>query len=273
MLITPFFVYLHNAKTGGTFVTRMLQELADRNPGFPVEQPPGLKHCGRKRIPEAHSELPVVTNLRYLMDHYISRYEFRWWTRDNFFNRDAVEARYPNFPDLNFRDFMFAFSDWSLRDIKRKKALHLDACDVGVNSYAVAQLLGLGSFRFWERQDGFSDDKLQRKFSDCSFLRTHNLNRDLTDYVDSFSLDSSGPLDTAFILESGKVLPVLGGRGEDARSWESYFDDELVDLVLRKDRLLLRVQPWLLEEFPAGSDLRLQEIIREKQSAVTRMGG
>ena len=264
MIITPHFVYLHYPKTGGTFVTRMLHEMKQHNPGFSLSEPKGLKHSGRRRIPEAHAELPVVTNIRYLLDHYVSRYEFRWWTRPGFF-RPEIKDDYPAFPDLDFHQFMQAFCDWRYRPIPADKAAQLNHSDIGVNTRAITRIVGVKNNIVLKKQDKMSNARVRELFEGIHFLKSHQLNQDLAELIQAFGKAEGINYDTDFILESGKVLPKLGGRGDGGKKWQAYFDDELIDMVLSKDRLLLRAQPWLLEEFPSGSRQRLDEIVSQQR--------
>ena len=265
MIITPDFVYLHHPKTGGTFVTKMLYQMSRQYPEFKVTEPPRLKHSGRSKIPQEYAHLPVVTNIRYLLDHYVSRYEFRWWTRPGFF-RPEIKQVLPHFPEISFKEFMQIFCNWHYRTIPKNRAARLVTSDIGGNTRAITRILGIGRLKFLEKHDQMSDEELQAKFHDVHLLKSHSLNADLSDLIQSTGASKGKTYNTEFILSSGRILPKLGGRGETGKNWKNYFDDELVDMVLLKDRLLLRTQPWLLEEFPSGSRERLDEIIKLKQA-------
>jgi len=59
------------------------------------------------------------------------------------------------------------------------------------------------------------------------------------------------------------VLPKLGGGGDEGKSWQTFFDDELLDFVMLKDRLLLRSLPWLLDEFPTEAKEGFVKILHD----------
>lgn len=270
MLLTPYFVYLHHPKTGGTFVTKMLHELQARHPGFKVVEPPGLKHSGRGKIPSDYAHLPVVTNIRYLLDHYVSRYEFRWWTRPGFF-RPEIRKDYPEFPDLDFKTFMQVFCNWHYRDIEQSKADRWVRHHIGVNTRAITRIVGINNSEILALQDQLEDADLREKFEGVHVLKSHRLNQDLVELIRSCGKQDGVEYDTDFILESQKVLPKLGGRGDSGKDWRNYFDDELLDFVMLRDRLLLRSLPWLLEEFPEEAKRRFPDILRRCREDSTAM--
>lgn len=269
MIVTPYFVYLHHPKTGGTFVTKMLYEMQKRYPEFKVSEPRGLKHAGRRKIPGAYAHLPLVTNIRYMLDHYVSRYEFKWWTQPGFF-RPEIKEEYPHFPNLDFKEFMQVFCNWYYRDIDRNKADVLVNSNIGVNTRAITRIVGTNNnFKLLSEQDSKSDSDLRECFEGIHFLKSHRLNQDLAELIQSSGRDKGIEYDTSFILESKKVLPKLGGRGDSGKNWRNYFDDELLDFVMLKDRLLLRSLPWLLEEFPDDAKTRFADILGSCKTAPT----
>ncbi len=104
MLLTDTFTFIHQPKTGGTFVTAVLTRLhearGDRvltvwfdplNPTPLPEVTPGTvvklmlttrnQHGRRADIPVGHVNKPVLTGVRTPYDRYVSQFEFAWWRR------------------------------------------------------------------------------------------------------------------------------------------------------------------------------------------------
>ena len=97
MLLTEKFVYIHPSKTGGTFVTKMLQQLYENQvPETRISRliakkigimgnrildtsMYGTKHSGCRQIPLAFRNKPIFTTIRNPYDRNVSQYEFGWW--------------------------------------------------------------------------------------------------------------------------------------------------------------------------------------------------
>jgi hypothetical protein len=102
MIFTDQFVYVHEPKTGGTFVTSVLLQLYDvrwtrwthlRNTlqsNMVFRRPRGTliynshKHGACEHIPEAHRHKQILASVRNPYDLYVSQYEFGWWKQPQF---------------------------------------------------------------------------------------------------------------------------------------------------------------------------------------------
>src|ERR671918_151201 len=112
MLVTQKFVYIHQPKTGGTFVSALLTRLHEArggtattiwiDPTQPAELPPLASND--------------VATVRNPYDRYVSQYEFAWWRHDpELFGPVAdVTRRYPTYPDLTFEQFVYLTNETSL---------------------------------------------------------------------------------------------------------------------------------------------------------------
>lgn len=111
MIITPDFVYIHQPKTGGSFVTRVLQSLytgrAIHDPQVPAPQS-FHKHGTCSDIPTTHRNIPLLGCIRNPFERYVSQYEFAWWKQElpPWTNLNEVHSRFPHFPDLSFEEFI-----------------------------------------------------------------------------------------------------------------------------------------------------------------------
>lgn len=255
MIITDQFVYLHQPKTGGTFVTAMLQQLSERVPSFNVTSIEKLKHAGIRRIPEEFRDRAVVTSIRNTFDHYVSRYTFRWWAEPKHakrrFDLKAVRRDYPSFPDISFSEFLSVFNNWQYRrtdnSARNKTLRHLD---VGHNSCVLAKITQRRVMHFLKKFDDMSDEALQQSLSHVRVLRTESLNDDLADILVESGVSND---DVAFIRTSGRVLPARGGRGH-YEDWWSYYTDQEIDAVRRWDRLYFRLFPDMVPPAEVAAD-------------------
>lgn len=145
MLLADRFVYIHEPKTGGTFVTYALTQL---HGGLTEVRPSRYIHPAiRRRLPTASfrlerrtapaslggakygplcswndhgtcSEIPrpfrsrqILATMRNPLQKYVSGYLFAWWKRPEYrpLYQSTIpdfEHRYPSFPDLSFREYM-----------------------------------------------------------------------------------------------------------------------------------------------------------------------
>ncbi len=113
MILTQRFVFIHQPKTGGTFVTRVLYRLLGdpldpTDPSAPIAEI--NKHGTCREIPASHRGIPILAAVRNPFERYVSQYEFAWWKRDlpPWVDVDTVRARYPHFPNLSFEEFITA---------------------------------------------------------------------------------------------------------------------------------------------------------------------
>jgi hypothetical protein len=146
VLLSDRFVYIHEPKTGGTFVTYALTQLH----GGVTEVRPSrfAREAIRLRLPTAAfrferrrasapspgpakygplyswndhgtcSEIPrmfrsrqILATIRNPFQTYVSGYLFGWWKRPEFISLyqrtiDDFSHRYPSFPDLSFREYL-----------------------------------------------------------------------------------------------------------------------------------------------------------------------
>ena len=118
LLLNENFLFIHIPKTGGTYVTNVLNALADQEIIELKSQNGRLKHSGRNRALDLFSKdkkkVVLLSNIRDPLIHYLSRYNFQWWKRPGSWN-DSVKQKYPSFPELSFDEFIDAINDNSLK--------------------------------------------------------------------------------------------------------------------------------------------------------------
>lgn len=213
MIFTDRFVYVHQPKTGGTFVTAVLFRLHEfrwtrwthlrsafrvnlvhRNRyGTLVYN--NHKHGGRAAIPPEQRHKPVLATVRNPYDLYVSQYEFGWWRR----------REYRRFfsPETSFADYVRIAGD----------------------------AFGSLSEQFLHFHDGRVDD--------VHFLTTNRLNEGLHAFLGEMHY---APEDIAFIRDLQKILPKGKGRTA-AQKWETFYTPELKQLVRTREAALFERFP------------------------------
>lgn len=256
MILSNVFVFLHMPKTGGTFVTEMLKRVGAEYPDLGIEVRDDLKHVGIKQIPEAYRDKPVVMSVRHPMAHYVSRYHFaEWQTRMLSADRkELIRARYPDFPELSFRDFLRIRNDWDVALPRKAKndALRqvLVEKEIGFSTRRFVGMLSRRPRQLLERFDAMSDAELDACFADVTFLATETLNRDLHAFLTQvlrldhervgFVADHK-PVQPKKARLKRTLLPFGGGSRERKTDWRDYFSPEDAAWLAHRERLLFRL--------------------------------
>ena len=261
MIFTDKFVYVHEPKTGGTFVTSMLFRLYGlrwtrwthvrnavfgdvrrKHPRYGSLVHNSNKHGGCNEIPEPQRGKKILATVRNPFDLYVSQYEFGWWKRSEFlkhykavpnFSRD-----YPKFPELDFAAYV-RLSNAAFRTL--------------ANGHTAENTPGLISeqfLKFYFRDPRTAYAKLSdgayaangahvADMHDLHFIRTDDLNRGLFDFL---ARNDYAPADISFILGEDKILP--RGKGRNAgQKWERYYTPELKATVRRKEEFIFKLFP------------------------------
>ncbi len=141
MILTDDFVFIHEPKTGGTFVTEMLRSIYElvtdhsvikrvlrrmhRRGKKPVLNI--LKHGTCSEIPNSHRDKPILATIRNPYDRYVSQYEFAWWKvpPEDYCDVEELRKRYPHYPNLTFEEFIELNNTLFLR-LKNDRFLGID---------------------------------------------------------------------------------------------------------------------------------------------------
>jgi Sulfotransferase family len=254
MILTDKFVYIHQPKTGGTFVTGVLARLYGLErvpvggPEFRVEScHPRYgsicrchKHGQCRDIPVSHQQKPIVATVRNPYDRYVSEYEFGWWRSPRgsewFRYIPGFEVSYPHFPNLTFAEYVGL-----MNSATRLYGLQVGEADPGWLSiqfvYYYFRELHLA---IQQLSDAYiSSQKYKEDMYNVCFLRTDRLNQELYDFLLRTGYERT---DLGFILHLGKILPDGKGRRED-QAWEKYYTPQLKRWVRRKEWVLFSIFP------------------------------
>jgi hypothetical protein len=262
MIITDRFVFIHQPKTGGTFVREALWEISRREArSFPrgILQRAGLVrplyacfetddyHGSCHAIPAVHRKKQILSIVRNPFDFYVSFYHFGWWAshpEDSYRDLDAVKRAFPHFPDLSFEEFLALANH------------HFNEFDmIGSPMEDVDQRLGYYSTQFvlyffknpravYRAIDDeyIGGARWTGDMFDVHFMRTHSLNRDLHRYLSDIGYRKS-LIDG--VSSKSPVRPTEQLRDRPSREYEHYYTDSSRELVLRKEKLLFALFPDL----------------------------
>lgn len=262
MIITDQFIFIHDPKTGGSFVTSVLFELYEikwnywdqlrttifgastyRTPYGQLTQN-SKKHFGCLHIPKEYKNRLVLATMRNPYDWYTSQYEFGWWKKKSlihlFKKVDYFERDFPHFPDISFAEFIhlshLAFdtnfecapelwqkAGWRTRLFLHNFATHPNQTLINHVQHETIPLQTLQA----------------DLYQPIHFIHTHSLNKELFQFLLSIGFPENK---LQFILKKQKVLP-LGKKREINKSWESYYTPELKKFVREKDSMIFKYFP------------------------------
>lgn len=263
MIITDRFVFVHQPKTGGTFVREVLWEISRREArSFPrgFLQRAGIVRPGHAyletddyhgtchEIPPPQRSKKILSIVRNPFDFYVSFYHFGWWAshpEDSYRDVAAVRRAFPRFPDLSFEEFLSVancyFNEFDMIGSRMEDVDHRPG-------YYSTQFM-LYFFKDPRAVYRDIDDEYisARRWSDdmfdAHFMRTHALNRDLHRYL----ADVGYPTHLIDGVSSkAPVRPAEQLRDRPSREYEHYYTDATRALVLKKERLLFAMFPDLL---------------------------
>ncbi len=252
MFVTSQFVFLHQPKTGGTFVSAILARLheaiGDRvttvhlEPGQDVPAPAAgsafklmiaghHQHGRRADLPASLRELRPVATVRNPYDRYASQFEFAWWRRypEMFGPVERTRQSYPRFPDLTFDEF-----------VRLTNAVSVPACapaadPVGFHTYQFIESFAQHPDAAWTALcDGTDPGRWAADTARVAFLDQSHLNRDLHAFLLGLGYARG---DVAFVEHADRIWPPEGGRSAD-QDWRGYYSPEMKAFVRQRERLL-----------------------------------
>jgi hypothetical protein len=262
MLFTDKFVYVHEPKTGGTFVTSVLFRLYGlnwtrlthlrniiRGEVRAVSEKYGTlvhnnnKHGGCNEIPTAQREKKILATIRNPYDIYVSQYEFGWWKRREFLRYYRAvpdfEKEFARFPDLSFAEYV-RLANAAFTSLGNGKSDTDDSAGLHTEQFLKFYFRNPAeAFRRIGADDYLAPQAYKADMYNLHFIRTDNLNRGLYDFLSQMSY---GHDDIRFILETGKILPKGKGRS-DVQKWERYYTPELKQTIRHKERFLFKLFP------------------------------
>lgn len=264
MLVTDKFVFVHDPKQGGSFISaalfrihgakwNALQHLrasvfkrisVKSKYGEFIVLSPGLKHAGCARIPAEFRDRAILTTIRNPYDWYVSQYEFGWWKKKSMLKYfrpvPNFENEYKKFPELDFTEFMkLTDQAFSINFNCPKEILY----QFGWRTRSFIDYYfknPSGAFSNMMAEDYISSGNYKSDlFDGLHFISTKDLNQNLHSFLVENGYEKA---DVDFILEMKKVLPLGKGRTKEQK-WEKYFSPELKAEIRQKDRILFEMFP------------------------------
>jgi hypothetical protein len=260
MIFTDKFVYVHEPKTGGTFVTTMLftlynlkwtrlthlrnilfKEVRAKNKyGYLIHS--DNKHGGCQEIPLLQQGKKILATIRNPYDMYVSQYEFGWWKRKEFMKYyQAVpefKKNHPHFPDITFAEYVYLSNAAFGKYFNNQPT----TADIGLRTREFVNFYCKNPSGVFARITNDHSCTLQKYASDLHdiyFIRTDQLNQGLYHFLLQMGYAHE---DISFILNHGKVLPQGKGRSAEQK-WEKYYTPELKAFVREKERVLFTLFP------------------------------
>ncbi len=263
MILTDNFVYVHEPKTGGTFVTgallrlhnvewtrwthlrtMLLKQVAYRTK-YGTLVIDNNKHGTCGEIPETHRAKPVLASVRNPYDLYVSQYEFGWWKRSEFKKYYAAvpdfDRKFPRFPELSFAEYVTLNNEAFRSFTDTRRAGEEDSFGWQTEQFFKYYFKNpLHAFaRAQADEDYIPSGEYRADMFDVRFVRTDHLNRELHEFLSGMNYEAS---DIEFILSTGKILPQGKGRTSEQK-WERYYTPELKSEIRRKERLIFKLFP------------------------------
>jgi len=273
MVITNKFVFVHQPKTGGTFVRQVIDTVAKAELAEGVfgrlRRAGLLRHHYRYRdtgdyhdtchdIPIEDRHKKIVSAIRDPFDFYVSFYHYGWWAahpEDSYRDLDEVRRAFPSFPDLSFEQFLelanSLFLDFDI--IGDPGSSH----HMGYYSTQFMQYFFRTPAESYRRVDAtyLANHAWRDDTFDVQFLRTSSLNRDLHRFLFQ---EGYPPRYIDSVLRKAPVRPREHHTPRPSANFRNYYTRETYDLVREKERLLFAIFPDLgseqaYEEWVQGS--------------------
>lgn len=256
MILSSEFVFIHQPKTGGSFVTEVLAEVYSGQAGREFTN--WYKHGGVEDIPPEYRAKSIVTTLRNPFDFYASHYRFGWWIGRElvprifpFWLENDMRTRCAAYPDITFEEFM----DGALRFCHPQlvpgklapaaREMRLGPLTLTMLNYSLPEFAAILE-RFFISHDSA---EIKRGIAKTRFLHTESLNADTYRWLLDLGVTaaSADP-----VLFKGKVQPLNTPNGEilarghgqpRSEHWSSIFTPTTRKAVVENEWLFLELFP------------------------------
>ena len=260
MVITDRFVFVHQPKTGGSFVRQVIDKAARAElTGFPLGR---LRRAGLlprrygyqetddwhdtcREVPTEHRHKTIVSVVRDPFDFYVSFYHYGWWVahpEDSYRDFAEVKRAFPRFPDLSFAEFLELANGYFVDFDMIGDPGH----DHRLGYYSTQFLLYFfhAPPDVYRRIDSgyLTDYAWHPDMFAAEFLRTSTLNRDLHNFL---TREGYPPSYIESVLSKPPVRPEEHHTPRPSASFKNYYTPETYELVREKERLLFAIFPDL----------------------------
>jgi len=211
MIITKDFIILNFPKTGSTYIRTCLKALYKKSTTFNrlfhsaivyedlhfqkiygnTNENYRDQHAVFSQIPKNQRKKPIISIVRNPFARVVSSYHYAWWKKNHLYDLDAIEKKYPSYPELDLLTFAKFLNDAELAPDNLLKPF---AKDFGYNTRLF--------LIFYASNPEESAKKLltgNYKLSDViepniTFLKQEQLTQDLVAFIDSNTKLDSSPI-------------------------------------------------------------------------------
>jgi len=234
MLVTDKFVFVHLPRSGGTFVSEVIRKF------FPSAHEIG-HHLPRELLPREYSHLPVLGTVRNPWEFYVSLYHYVWpkyaasilgsWMSEN--GSLGFIGSVQNLLNLGVNNERL---DVLIKMLPEQIDYDYDRRNIpNITKGTMRKVRGTGigyySFRF---------NHLFGNADDVSFCRVETLRQDLVNFFEEIGAATDELSD--YLLQSDKK------NISDHLHYSTYYTPELAELVLVRDRQLIKRFGYFLEQ-------------------------
>ena len=232
MIVTDKFVFIHLARTGGTFVSEVIRKF------FPEAREIG-RHLPRELLPREYSHLPVLGTVRNPWEFYVSSYHYVWsrhaastfvsWMSDN--GRLGFTDSIRNLLNLGLDDERLDALIETLPEQVDYRRRNIPNMTKDAMRRARGTGVGYYTFRF---------NYLFGNADDVFFCRLETLRQDLFAFFERIGAASDELLDYVLRLDKKNISEHL--------HYSAYYTPELTELVLIRDRALIERFGYAFEQ-------------------------
>jgi len=184
--------------------------------------------------------------MRNPFDRYVSIFEFgvnpSGWRYNPYAEEKAIRQEFPNFPDLNFDEYLRLENRFGLWGRPYHDILQ---ADIGLLTFQFIQMFFRNpkkTFRIFN-EEYIDSTRYKEDMPEIIFLRMENLNHDLYHILLKFGYAVE---DISFILNAEKIHVK-----STTKLWEEYYTEDLIQYVSYKERFLFRLFPEYAVSPPA----------------------
>jgi hypothetical protein len=198
------------------------------------------KYC---QIPEQHKHKKVVSIIRNPISRYVSGYHYRWWIKYPPGPMEKIKARFPSFPEIEFREYYYLMQEISAPDRIAPLPLSIELGDLSVLFiefyYPDPKII------FENIDEDFIKNDALKQLPDISFLHQENLNAEMKEVLTGMGYSQK---EVKSIDQLGRVNVTDKQNKAVEKDPIDYFDDEMLADIIHRERLLFSIFPEYLPD-------------------------
>jgi len=235
MIVTDKFIFAHLPRSGGTFVSDVIRKF------FPSAHEIG-HHLPRELLPREYSHLPVLGTIRNPWEFYVSLYHYVW-------RRDAASilvAWMSENGSLGFKDSITNLLNLGVNDERLDVLIEMLPENVDYDRRNIPNITKDAMHRVRGTGLGYYTFRFKHIFGnadDVFFCRLETLTQDLVAFFEGIGAATDELRD--YVLRSDKK------NISEHLHYSTYYTPELAELVLIRDRLLVKRFGYVFEKPPS----------------------